>query len=489
MFLKLVVLASDKCLWFLLILNEIANRMTVKNIIFLEVLIMSKKADARQTALFVLQEAESKKTFIDLALKAALQKYELSVRDRALVSQLCCGVMRYLLTLDWLIEKITGRKASKIDPWTRNILRLSFYQLVYLEKIPASAVCFEGVELAKKFSHRGAAKFVNGVLRGYLRKKNEIAFPDIRENALEYLSLKYSFPIWMVKRWIELLGIEEGEKYISSLNMIAPLIIRTNTLKTNRDELEKILQKEGLIVKKGFLPESLILKNGKSPADLGSFKKGFFQVQSESSMLVSHLLDPQPGETILDSCSAPGGKTTHLAQLMDNRGKIFGCDIYPHKLKLVGKNARRLGITIIEPLLSDSRRLPDDFKGLMNRALVDAPCSGLGVVRRKPDLKWKRKPEDFQVLSEIQLDLLQEAAKTLKPFGVLVYSVCTNEPEETRKVFNKFLKNNPEFSSCDLTPYLPEALKDISTAPEGFINLLPSRHNLDGFFIARWEKR
>ena len=451
---------------------------------------MTEKADARQAALFVLQEVETRGTFVDLALKAMLQKKKLSARDRALTTELCYGVIRYLLTLDWLIEIVTGRKASKIDPWTRNILRLSFYQAAYLEKIPASAACFEGVELAKKFSHKGAAKFVNGVLRGYLRKKDEITFPDIKENASKYLSLKYSFPMWMVKRWIELFGIEEGEKYISSLNKIAPLTIRTNTLKINRDELEKILRKEGVKVKKGFfLPESLALKNGKSLADLDSFKKGFFQVQSESSMLVSHLLDPQPGETILDSCSAPGGKTTHIAQLMNNSGQIFSCDIYPHKIKLVEKNAKRLGITIIEPVLSDGRRLPDDFKGIMDRALVDAPCSGLGVIRRKPDLKWKRKPADFQALSKIQLDLLQEAADTLKPSGVLVYSVCTNEPEETREVFHSFLKNNPEFHPCDLTPYLPEGLKDEPTAREGYIDLLPNRHVLDGFFIARWKKK
>ncbi len=452
---------------------------------------MKAKADKpREVAFHILYEVDVRGAYVDLSLKRHLQKHKLSGRDRALVSEICYGVVRYLLTLDWLIERVTGRKASKIDPKTRNILRLSFYQITYLEKIPASAACNEGVELAKKYSHKGAAKFVNGVIRGFIRQKDGIKYPDYDKDLLNYITIRYSFPSWMVKRWIEGLGPGNVEEMLASLNMPSTLTVRTNTLKINRRELIKVLGEESMEAEEGFCnPESIVIKKARPLSGSKSFREGFFQVQGESSMLVSRLLDPQPGEIILDSCSAPGGKSTHIAQLMGDKGRVICFDIYPHKIKIIEKNAKRMGINTIEPVLGDARNLPSSLKGNVDRALVDAPCSGLGVLRGKPDLKWKRRLADIRELPGTQIKVLEEAARALKPSGILVYSVCTNEPEETTEVFKCFMKRNPDFVPCDLNPCLPYQFREESTLSKGFLHILPYKYNLDGFFLARWQKK
>ncbi len=447
------------------------------------------KKGARRTALLILYDIELRGTFVDLALKSYLQKGGLSLRDRALVTELCYGVVRYTLTLDWWLEQVSGRKVADLDPWVRNILRATLYQIAYLDKIPVPAAIHEGVELAKEFTHKGGVKFVNGVLRGYLREKGRIKLPDPEKYPHLYLSLKYSFPQWMVKRWSLEWGAKQAEEYMASLNIPAPLTLRVNTLKTKRQELKEALRREGVAAEESLLlSDALVLKKGQDLSKLDAFRKGLFQVQSESSMLASLLVNPMPGDTLLDSCSAPGGKSTHLAQLMKDQGKIISCDIHGHKVKLVEKNAKRLGISIIQPLAQDAQKLSVHLSGKIDRALVDAPCSGLGVIRRKPDLKWKRKLSDFASLAELQLKLLEEAARALKSSGVLVYSVCTNEPEETYQVAEKFTAENADFIPTDLTPFLPERLKGEGSAPKGILQLYPHKHNLDGFFLARWQK-
>ncbi|RQD77818.1 MAG: 16S rRNA (cytosine(967)-C(5))-methyltransferase RsmB [Candidatus Syntrophonatronum acetioxidans] len=448
---------------------------------------MSKDIKAREVALNVLHEVDVKGAYLDLSLKRQLLKSNLGERDRALVTEICYGVIRYLLTLDWYMEKTAGRKISKIDPMARNILRLSLYQLIYLKKIPAAAACYEGVEIAKKTGHKGQVKFVNGLLRGFLRKKGEAKFPAKEENPLKHLSIKYSYPSWMVERWASRFGLKECEEILECNNQRALLNVRVNTLKIRRDKLIEILEIEGIEAQEGFLPESLILKGVKSLSKLDSFKKGLFQVQSQSSMLVSRILDPQPGEIIMDSCSAPGGKASHLAQLMDNKGRIVCRDIYPHKVRLIKKNARRLGINILEPEVGDSRKISASSQDTFHRILVDAPCSGLGIIRRKPDLKWKRKLDDIRELSRLQKELLREASRFLKPGGILLYSVCTNEAEETEEVFQEFCQGNKNFAPSDFSNILPEGLK-VDGGGKGFLNLFPHRHGLDGFFIARWIK-
>lgn len=448
---------------------------------------MSKNIKAREAALNVLWEVDIKGAYLDLALKGQLQKTNLGDRDRALVTEISYGVIRYLLTLDWYIEKTAGRKISTIDPIIKNILRLSLYQVIFLKKIPAPAACYEGVELAKKTGHKGGVNFVNGVLRGFLRKREGLKFPAKEKNPLKYLSLKYSFPSWMVERWAIRFGFTECQDILRNNNNRAPLTVRVNTIKIQRNKLIEALENEGVDAEEGIIPESLILKRVRSLSSLESYKKGLFQVQSQSSMLVSRLLDPRPEEIILDSCSAPGGKAAHIAQLMDNRGRVVSRDIYPHKVKLIEKNASRLGINILDPEVGDSRKLPSSFCGIFDRVLVDAPCSGLGIIRRKPDLKWKRNPEDIKELSCLQASLLREAAKALKPGGTLLYSLCTNEPEETEEVFQEFCQDNDNFYPSDLSVFLPEQL-EIEGGEKGYLNLFPHRHGLDGFFIARWIK-
>lgn len=451
---------------------------------------MTKAGRAREVALRVLHQVDTGGAFVDLALKKGLQSTQMSPRDRALAAEISYGATRYLLYLDWVIQEIARRPGDRVDPWSRNILRLTLYQLLYLDRVPGPAACHAGVELAKKYAPRGGDKFVNGVLRNFLRQQGSLVLPDRSRGPVKYLSLRYSFPQWMVSRWVQALGEGEAELLLASLNRVAPLEVRANTLKNDRAELKEVLGEGGVGAEEGrYAPQALSLKARVPLASLEAFKQGLFHIQGQSSMLASLLLAPRPGETILDSCSGPGGKASHLGELMENRGRVLCCDLHSHRLELVRKNGVRLGLHNLEMLPGDARDLPRELVGKVDRALVDAPCSGLGVVARKPDLKWKRGPGDIKGLPVLQGELLQEAARLLRPGGTLVYSVCTLEEEETGEVCRKFTRENPGFSCSSLVPYLPGDLAREPGASGGALYIYPHRHRLDGFFLARWEKK
>ncbi|RJQ24904.1 MAG: 16S rRNA (cytosine(967)-C(5))-methyltransferase RsmB [Peptococcaceae bacterium] len=448
-----------------------------------------RKITARDMALQVLKAVDGEGAYAGLALNHILGKYRPGKLDRAFATELAYGVLRSLNTLDWVLGRFFKKPLSDQTVWIRNILRLGVYQLLFMDRVPPSAVCNEAAELARKYGRAGTVRFVNGVLRNVVRKKKEISFPDRSEDPVAHISLRYSHPSWLVEQWLSEFGEEGTIRLCQANNKPAPNAGRTNTLKVTRAELAGRLVKEDLTVAEtAFAPEGLIINGFLSLSELPSFQEGLFLMQDEGSMLVSHALAPAPGARVLDACGAPGSKTTHLAQLMGNSGEILAVDIHPHKLSLIQDNCRRLGITIVKCLSADARDLPGEFKHWADYALVDAPCTGLGVLRRRPDARWRSR--DLPVLVRLQSEILDRVSACLRPGGILVYSTCTINREENHDQVRCFLNRHPEFEIADLRRFLPGSLDcGGGCLARGYIQLLPHVHGTDGFFIARLRKK
>lgn len=441
---------------------------------------------AREVALLALRDVDEGQAYAGLALDRALKGRSLSRRDRALATELVYGASRRRNTLDWAIAQASTRPVDKMSPWVRADLRLAAYQLLFLDRIPPSAAVNEAVELAKRYGHAGLAGFVNGVLRGLLRKKAGLRYPDPAKDPVGYLALRHSHPDWLVKRWLARYGFAATESLLRANNENPPLVLRPNRLKTDREGLLRALEAEGAATEPARLvPEAVVLREGPAFEDLKSFRDGLFSVQDEGSILVGQVLRPRPGDTVLDACAAPGGKSTHLAELMDNQGRVVAVDPHDHKLKLIEDNARRLGTSIVTPQLGDARDVGRAMAGQADAVLVDAPCSGLGVLRRRPDARWRKSPEQVEELHRLQVEILEGAAAALCPGGTLVYSTCTMEPEENQGTLQAFLDRHPEFRPESLRPYLPAALAGEPGVEQGWLQLLPHVHGTDGFFIAR----
>lgn len=442
---------------------------------------------ARETALRVIHAVSEKGGYANILLAEELKRGDLSELDRRFATELVYGVVKAGETLDWIIGRYVDKPVKKMEPWARCILRLGMYQLFYLTKIPRSAAVNESVNLARRYGARlkSSAGFINAVLRRAAREPGTAEFPQGPGKATEYLSLKEMHPRWLVKRWIREMGFEAAQKICRFDNEPAILSVRTNTLKITRDDLISRLIEEGCLAEKSALvPEGIKITAHGAMKDLDSLKEGLWQVQDESSMLVAHVVDPQPGEFVLDVCSAPGGKTTHLAQLMENRGRIMAGDLYPARLEKVAENARRLGINIIETAAGDARCIGERYFRQADRVLVDAPCSGLGVLRRRPDARWRVTAEEMKKLPPLQLEILESASRCVKQGGILVYSTCTMEPAENAGVIEKFLEANKDFSLVETGQYLPEKKRS-----GGTVQLLPHIDGTDGFFIARMERK
>jgi 16S rRNA (cytosine967-C5)-methyltransferase len=446
-------------------------------------------ATAREIALKVLYQIDVEDTYANIAVREALNSYSLNSLDRGLMTEIVYGTTRARNTIDWFLDQLLSKGIKKVTPWIRNILRLGIYQLYYLDKIPVSAAVNESVKLAKKYGHAGTVKLVNGVLRNFERKKRNFKFPDLKEKTVEHISLKYSHPEWMVKRWLKEFGVEATIELCLANNRPAVNSVRTNTLKITRKGLKEELQRVGVTCQESFFtPEGLIIEGFNSLDGLEAFQKGLFILQDEGSMVISHLLAPKAQEFVIDACAAPGTKTTHLAQLKNNEGKILACDVYQHKLGLIEDNCKRLGITSVEISLTDAREIGSRYLGQVDCLLVDAPCSGLGVLRRRPDSRWKKSLEQLKQLKKLQLEILNGACDCLKPGGALIYSTCSIAPEENIEVVREFLETKPNFKPDSLGNYLPfplEREEDRKAVKEGFIQLLPHIHGTDGFFAAR----
>ena len=443
--------------------------------------------NARETALRALVRVEQDGAYLNLALPALLQN--LAPEDRSLAIQLATGTVQHLNTLDWSVNTFSRRSIKTFTPWIRNLLRLSAFQILYLGRIPDYAVVDEAVRLARRYGHRGVAGLVNALLRRLTTERSNLPWPDREHQPTEYLSLKQSQPQWLVSRLIRRFGFQEAEKWCIACNKKPLTSVRPNSLRTNPDELIVMLNNEGInAVPSPAVPGMLRIEAGVSPATTRSFRDGYFTIQGESSALVAPLLSPKAGDTVVDLCSAPGGKSTHLAELIKDRGRIYAVELHSHRLRLVEKAAARLGLQSILPVMADGRSVERQDLSEPSAVLVDAPCSGLGVIRRLPEIKWRRREEDLPALQTLQIELLSAAARILPPGGKLLYSVCTGEPEETARVVDAFTSANRQFSLEDLLPLLPKTLRN-GLDDSQTVTLWPQRHDLDGFYMALWRKK
>ena len=453
---------------------------------------MALTPSARSVALQILLQVELKQAYSNLELNAALNKLSLDRRESGLVTELVYGTISRLNTLDWMANQLLKKPIHTLEPWVRNLLRVSIYQLQYLERIPDRAIVHEAVEEAKKRGNAKIAGFVNGVLRNVGRSKEQLQIPK-QGPKFKRIALGSSHPEWMVKRWLSFFG-EQDTIAMCEINNTAPMMsIRCNLLKTDREQLTRMIEQqlpEAEWERSKLAPDGILLSHGGQIVHSQLFKEGYCTIQDESSMLVAYALNPKPGMDVLDTCAAPGGKTTHLAERMANEGRIVALDIHPHKLDLIRQNANRLGTAIIETRSADARELPMDLKsGEFDRILVDAPCSGFGVIRRKPDLKWQKSEKDIQEIAEIQYQILEQAVQCLKPGGKLVYSTCTVDPEENSKLVQRFVKEHPFVKLDDsLQGDMPEVLHSYFHRSGSYVQILPHYFGSDGFFISRMER-
>lgn len=445
----------------------------------------------REAALRALRDVDVKAAYANLALDHHLSGSKLEGRERALATELAYGVTRRRATLDWAISQVATRPLEKMDPWVRNILREAVYQILYMDRIPHSAAVDQAVELAKQYGHAGLAKFVNGVLRNLIRRLPELKWPDEAAEPIRALAVKHSYPEWLVSHWLERFGRGEAVRLLEAGNQVPPLTVRVNRLKATREEAAAALAEEGVRTEPTrHSPQGLIIRDLTSASwldRLKAMKQGLITVQDESSMLAAAVVAPQPGWTVIDVAAAPGGKSTHLAELMDNQGHVIALDIHPHKVDLIEQNAARLGTTIVQAVCLDARRVGEMMPERADAILCDLPCSGLGTLSRRPDARWRKSPEDVEALVPVQRAILESAAKALKPGGVLVYSTCTIQPAENEQLVEAFVADHPEFRFDNIWGYLPESIAREGQA-EGYVQLLPHVHGTDGFFIARMVK-
>ena len=445
-----------------------------------------KQPGSRELALQILYQVNEEGAYANLALDKALFPCTwLDPRDRGFITEIVYGSVKNRGKLDYVLNQFASTKVNKMDKWTRNLLRLSLYQILFLDKVPDSAAVNEAEKLAKHYGH--VDKFVNAVLRNILRGMDGIQWPDKAKDPVQYLMVQYSFPQWMVERFIRQYGLEDAERLCDWYNQPAAMWIRTNTLKTTRAELKQILEKEGLTVSESrHTPEGLKIENAVNLHKLKSFQQGLFTVQDESSMLVALAAEPAPGQRVLDVCSAPGGKTTHMAQLMKNKGTIYACDIHKHRLDLIAENCKRLGISNVELVQQDGTKLTKRWQEPFDVVLCDVPCSGLGVLGRRADARWAKESEDIAGLCKIQKKILEEAAQLVVPGGTLIYSTCTIAPEENQEMVKAFISEHPEY---ELDETLTDCWLDVDKEETGYVQFLPFIDDMDGFFIARMMRR
>ncbi|KGA82740.1 16S rRNA methyltransferase [Lysinibacillus fusiformis] len=449
---------------------------------------MSKKSvviwdgNVRDAALSILLAVDKNQAYSNLLLNETIKRHKIEAKDRALLTELTYGTLQHKMTLDYYLEPFIR---GSIDHWVRWLLRISLYQMQYLTRIPAHAAVNEAVEIAKRRGHRGIASTVNGILRSVLRQ-GVPAITDI-ENPIERLAIETSHPIWLVQRFVDNYGLEVATGMLHENNVPPMQTVRVNTTKVTVEQAIAELEAEGLTAKQSdVIPECLHLTNGQ-PARTHAFKEGYITIQDESSMIPANVLNPSPGMRVLDMCAAPGGKTTHLAEIMKNEGSILATDLHPHKLDLIDHNTERLGLDIIETAPIDGRKAPEFLQAeSYDAVLVDAPCSGLGVMRRKPDIKYTKREEDLENLQTIQLALLDAATKVLKIEGKLVYSTCTVDIQENEGTVKAFLATHPEMEAIQLES-LPTKLAEKQA--NGMLQVFPQDFGSDGFFVAAFRKK
>jgi 16S rRNA (cytosine967-C5)-methyltransferase len=446
----------------------------------------NKKKNVREAAMDLLDTIEKNQSYSNLLLNTTIEKNKISPLDIGLLTELTYGTLQRRMALDFFLKPFI-KNSKKLEKWVLQLLRITLYQMVYLDKIPDRAAIFEAVEIAKKRGHKGISGMVNGVLRSLQREG--LPSLDVISDPIERLSIETSHPEWLVKRWVSQFGMERT-KEMCEVNLTAPLqTARVNLTKTTIRECIEDLDEEGFLIEKSpIIPEAIRALKG-NLAFSRAFKKGMITIQDESSMLAAYALAPNENELILDACAAPGGKSTHIAETMKLTGGVISLDLHEHKVKLINENAKRLGLGNIRTIAMDSRNAGEHFeKEYFDRILLDAPCSGLGVMRRKPDMKYTKKEQDLNQLSTIQQNLLKSVSPLVKKGGILVYSTCTVDKEENENTVFTFLQEHPEFEmDVTLKERMPEAIQPLVT--KGFLQILPQDFGSDGFFIACLRKK
>lgn len=432
-------------------------------------------ANARETALLTLYKIEYEGAYSNIELKKTLSAAKLSQSDAGLVTALVYGILQRDITLEYVIVQYSSIKIKKISKYILIILKIGLYQILYMDKIPESAAVDECVKLAKKYGFKSSG-FVNGVLRSFLRNEKKISFPT---DKIEKAAAENSFPKMLAEEWINRFGYDFACELMKSLNEIAPMCVRVNLLKTDKEKMLAQLEN----AEAGKISPSAIYTKGFDVGTSSEYKEGLIMPQDEAAMLACEILAPKKGDVVIDLCAAPGGKTTYIAQLMENKGKILAFDIHEHKIQLITENAKRLGIDIISAYEGNSSEYNENYRECADCVLADVPCSGLGIIRKKPEIK--KRYQKSEELYEIQYKILENAAKYLKIGGSLVYSTCTIETEENEKIISKFLKEHNEFETVDISSYFKN---EKASAKKGYVTLYPNVDGTDGFFIAKLEK-
>lgn len=449
--------------------------------------------NARQIAVDLLYQLESSRNTLDMLLERAEPLFDQLDRvDRALAHALIFGVARWQGQLDWFLGELLQRPGKKLDPWIRIVLRMGLFQILHLDRIPNSAAVNTAVDLVKANDRKWAAGFVNGVLRTATRKTRPTTpGPEMSDDPVAGLAVRHAFPSWLIARWIHRWGFEQTQSLCMALNRIPPVTLRTNTTKTTRDALIDALAHEvKSILPALHSPEGIHCVAPARPIkQWDAYAAGWFQVQGEAAQLVSHYLQVRPGQRVWDACAGMGTKTAHLAQLMNNHGELTATDLASAKLQKLDADLKRLGISCVRTRRLDLEHA-DRLNGLplFDRILIDAPCTGLGVLQKNPDGKWRTRAADIGACAAKQLTLLTNAASHLRPDGRLVYAVCSLEPEENEGVVESFLQKHPDFviDSVDISSLMNT--QNLMTS-KGFLRTLPHRHQMDGFFAAALKRR
>ena len=437
---------------------------------------------AREIAFKVLCDIEENNNYSNIAINKHFKNYQMTNQDRGLATELIYGVVENKYYLDYIIDKLSKIKTQKLSNYVKILLRMGIYQIAFLDSISDYAAVNETVNLVKKYDKRSSG-FVNAILRNILRNKAEVLKVEI-DSEIMYLSTKYSYSPWMIKNWILKFGKDFTEDLLEANNEKPSIYLRVNTLKTTRDELMSKLKNED--IKSYIVPgieEAIRVENLKDIENNDLFKNGLFTIQDISSMLIGKVVNPKENSLILDVCSAPGGKTTHLATLMKNTGKVIARDVFDHKLKLIQNTVDRLGLTNVEVQNFDASQIDENSIDKFDYVLTDVPCSGLGIIRRKPEIKYKTKAE-LKELPSIQKTILENASKYVKLGGTLVYSTCTIQDNENIDVINEFLQENKNF---ELVP-IENINVDLDNQSNGYLKIYPNIHGMDGFFISKLKR-
>ena len=442
---------------------------------------------AREIALKTLYKINQEQAYSNIALDESIKqnKEKINEKDIGLISEIVYGVITWKLTLDEIVKKHSKIKLKKISPWILNILRMGIYQIIFLDKIPKSAAVNESVNLAKRYGHMSSSNFVNAILRK-VDKKDYDEFFEIKDDVIR-ISRTTSMPEWIIKQLLQNNTIEQVEKICKNSNIKPKITIRVNNTKITKKELENKLNQNGIEFEETKLEDFLILNKIKNIENLDLFKQGLFTIQDISAGLTAIILNPKSGDKILDACSAPGGKTTYIAELMNNIGNIEAWDIHEHRTKLVNQNAKRLGLNIINTKVKDATIYDENLKEKFDKILLDVPCLGIGVIKRKPYIKWQRKEEDIEEITQIQKNILSNCSKYLKHGGELVYSTCSIFEKENQNVVQDFLEKNKEFKLEEITGNIKnKILENIDN--KRFVNIFPNEIQ-DGFFICKLQKK